>query len=563
MAERYFNSAGASGNWSTVADWDGGVSLPGVGDDVYANGKTVTIDQDVTVLSLRTTAGTTAVAGGGFTCSTTRTVALSGAGLVPGSSTCLTFSGASGQTLTGSGTVTGGASGITNALSVTSSGTCNWTGNVTGGTSGSCRGAVNSSTGTLNIVGNATGGTQSSTYAVGNTAGGTLTLTGDATGGSAGTAHGVLNNGAGAATITGNVTGGSSTAHGAFNNAGGTLTINGDLIPSAVNSAVSWTANTSGKIVLNGNIQSNASGVPPFGNPGHLLVIKSTTTLTHSYRTDDGGSIGAERILSTSGSGQGVTVPLSDQGSLVTGSTKSTGTTLSTPSSITASSGQLIVAVVATDNEATADGETSLHTALTVGGHSATKIKEYTNTVGGAANDGVTTSLWYLIAPEDITSGASVVSTLNSGKDAKAVCGHVFDLDSAYSVSIDGTGTLANDNADPGSLSATGTLNVPHLWVRGIGVETDNTTAGTLTPTSGWTAMTGTGTTGGAAATNVSVRGEFKIANGTASGASDPTLVSADGASVLGGLALSIPEGVSATAPASASNTSFGPVQFS
>ena len=50
----------ANGNWSTVANWySGGVaygSLPLAGDDVYADGKTVTIDQDITV-NLLTTAG--------------------------------------------------------------------------------------------------------------------------------------------------------------------------------------------------------------------------------------------------------------------------------------------------------------------------------------------------------------------------------------------------------------------------------------------------------------------------------------------------------------------------
>jgi hypothetical protein len=62
MAERY---AVATGNWSNTATWDGG-TLPGAGDDVHANNYEVTIDQDITVASLRTTAGTTAVAGGTF-----------------------------------------------------------------------------------------------------------------------------------------------------------------------------------------------------------------------------------------------------------------------------------------------------------------------------------------------------------------------------------------------------------------------------------------------------------------------------------------------------------------
>jgi len=80
MANRY---AVATGNWSALATWDGGASLPGAADDVYANNFTVTIDQDITVLTLRTSAAAPAVAGGGFVVSTigagvTRHVALSG-----------------------------------------------------------------------------------------------------------------------------------------------------------------------------------------------------------------------------------------------------------------------------------------------------------------------------------------------------------------------------------------------------------------------------------------------------------------------------------------------------
>ncbi len=63
MAERY---AVANGFWSDVSTWDGGTTLPGVNDDVHANGFNVTIDQDVTVLSLSTRPGVTAVAGGRF-----------------------------------------------------------------------------------------------------------------------------------------------------------------------------------------------------------------------------------------------------------------------------------------------------------------------------------------------------------------------------------------------------------------------------------------------------------------------------------------------------------------
>lgn len=48
----------ANGNWSTAANWNGG-TLPAAGDTVYANGKTIVIDQDVDL----TTAAPTVSAG--------------------------------------------------------------------------------------------------------------------------------------------------------------------------------------------------------------------------------------------------------------------------------------------------------------------------------------------------------------------------------------------------------------------------------------------------------------------------------------------------------------------
>ena len=72
MANRY---AVATGNWSNTATWDGG-TLPQAGDDVRANAFTVTIDQDITVATLRIDTLSPAVGGGVFviTSPTTRTL---------------------------------------------------------------------------------------------------------------------------------------------------------------------------------------------------------------------------------------------------------------------------------------------------------------------------------------------------------------------------------------------------------------------------------------------------------------------------------------------------------
>lgn len=88
MANVYAVSAG---NWSVAARWNTG-ALPTAADDVYANGFAVTIDQDITVVSLQTRSNTGIAAGGSFTASSTRTI---NASVYAGSTTCLVLSGTS------------------------------------------------------------------------------------------------------------------------------------------------------------------------------------------------------------------------------------------------------------------------------------------------------------------------------------------------------------------------------------------------------------------------------------------------------------------------------------
>jgi hypothetical protein len=298
MAEKY-----PSGNtpWSTAANWNGGTK-PQPGDDVHANNFTVTIDEDVNVASLRTTAGTTAVAGGGFTTAVSRTVTADGAGIVAGTSTCLSFTGAAGQTLTGSGAVLGGAGVNTRGIVTTGTGVVNWTGDITGGSSGTGSGFRSQSTGAVSITGNVLGGTGPGVECTGATP---VTITGNCTGGTGTAGFGyVAAATAATCTVNGNVVGSATQAsvQGALVGSTGTLTVNGDVVPD-VGNAVDVTA--TGKVILNGGIQSSATGVNWLGSDGARVVIKSTTTLTHAYRTDDGGAIGAERELATGGGGGG------------------------------------------------------------------------------------------------------------------------------------------------------------------------------------------------------------------------------------------------------------------
>lgn len=173
-----------SGNWSNTLIWNGG-NLPTSADDVYANGFTVTIDVDVTVLSLRNTAQSPAVAGGGFILNDGVTVTCTNAGdgiYNTNCVTCITYSGSGESTInanirgrdgcsvhcihkTGTGTlnINGYLAGAFSsgqgggALLVTNTGIINIVGNITAPSNGGETIRLNSAC-TLNIVGNITTG---------------------------------------------------------------------------------------------------------------------------------------------------------------------------------------------------------------------------------------------------------------------------------------------------------------------------------------------------------------------------------------------------------------------
>ena len=158
MATRY---AVADGNWSSTSTWDGG-TLPGNGDDVYTDGKTVTIDIDLTgsyrpanlYAKAKPGGGT---AGGRFNVTTTRQIGESGypvgiygSDLTSARYGCVTFSGGSGTTLTIYGNVTGGSGQYAYGVNNYDTGTITITGTVTGK---SDHGVYSTTDGTLVITG--------------------------------------------------------------------------------------------------------------------------------------------------------------------------------------------------------------------------------------------------------------------------------------------------------------------------------------------------------------------------------------------------------------------------
>ena len=205
--------------WNTVANGSGSYQTPGASDVCMANGKTATVNINVTVAEVRTDTTGGATTGGGFILSNGVTLT---ANCYAGSTVCVAYNGTVGNSASIVGNLVGGSSGTSHGANNANTGTLNVTGN------SNARGATNSSTGTLNFTGTATGGSSFNANGIENNySSGTLAITGSVVGGVAG--HGAYNGSTGPITISGNATGGKG-GHGCYVNSTGAVTISGYAI---------------------------------------------------------------------------------------------------------------------------------------------------------------------------------------------------------------------------------------------------------------------------------------------------------------------------------------------
>ena len=261
MAEKY---PAANGNWSTAANWNGGTK-PVAGDLVYANGKTVTIDEDPAsgIALLATTAGAVAVAGGSFTVSTARTITVTN--ITAGTTACVTCTNGVGITVTVnvSGIITGGSSAGAYGVNYTGSGPLIVNGNTTGGSvANNGHGVINSSaTGTITLTGTCSGGVSSGSNGAQNANTGTFNIISNQT--AKGIGYCIDNSSTGTINITGNIYG--STQSGTPTNSTCVYNLSGGII------------NITGSVIMYDTLCSSTTGIVNNVGTGKITVSSNVT----------------------------------------------------------------------------------------------------------------------------------------------------------------------------------------------------------------------------------------------------------------------------------------------
>ena len=258
----------ANGNWSNAANWNGGTK-PVAGDDVYADGRTLNVDESFDVATLRNTQRSGGTIGGVFNFNTSGITAnITGAVSLGGASGSFSISASTG-TIT---IIVGSPLSIPNVGAGFNgflyTGLCNLT-----MTSPAFNG-VQVAVGVSNIS------------LINKTSSGTITLNGNVvSGNSSGSANNnnALFSTAGATIVNGNVSGfatgtGNFTPNYGINQNGGTLVVNGNVVGGGASNATTAGILFSGtSMTINGNVTGGTTGLG-ISTSSPLNTITGTVT---------------------------------------------------------------------------------------------------------------------------------------------------------------------------------------------------------------------------------------------------------------------------------------------
>lgn len=188
--------------------------------------------------------------------------------------------------------------------------------------------------------------------------------------------------------------------------------------------------------------------------------------------------------------------------------------------------GEVLVLVVATDNDGNGTNNDDIGTITTSIGNmiSLTENEEDPS----SANAGAAVGVFWIWANSPIAQNSNITINLNGSRTAKAAIAWRFSVTTYVPGKVNiqtiiGAGSQFADiaNGDETALTLGSLTNAEHLWICGIASETTN--GSIATKTASWTVM-GTATANtGTEATSMGVAAEFLIATGTTA-TSDPTM---------------------------------------
>ena len=270
----------ADGNWSDATNWNGGTK-PVAGDDVYADGRTVTIDEDVTVATVRNEQRSGGTIGGTFVL--TDGITVTADVRTPSSAvTCVTSTLDSPAEATIVGTIFQAASFATSLLH-TGSGLITILGNLNGMGNNQSTGVWINGPGSLVVTGDlgAMSANVSSTLRLSATA--SAVVTGNVA--NSQNSHTLRVEGDAVCVLNGEVIGNASgfTAGSVGVANGGFVTINGNVSAGTTGAAITM-ASTTAKLVLNGEVQASANQ-PAVNFTAAATDIKVSGTLIANQTT--------------------------------------------------------------------------------------------------------------------------------------------------------------------------------------------------------------------------------------------------------------------------------------
>jgi len=207
-------------------------------------------------------------------------------------------------------------------------------------------------------------------------------------------------------------------------------------------------------------------------------------------------------------------------------STSGTSFTLTTSATINATGvlggNRFALMTVATDNSSTVDGDNNEHTSVTGGAGTWSKLGEYTNSNGAAAN-GCTTSLWLFVPNGNNETSTTFTINLASAVVDKCASLWVFSKGEGANLRIDTATSVQTSQVDAangfGSSSFSGLPTQSRLYFRALGKQANSATQ--ITQSANFTPITAARSRNNT--TSIMVRGEFRINTSTGE-TSNPTL---------------------------------------